>query len=618
MVRDALGALGVQRLLVGVFDSAFPAVPGEDLGRGSPCSRGAARFLAFARELGFTGVQLGPQGLVSASNPSPYDGALFSRNPLNLGLERLVDEGLLQRSTLEALAASTPPRSAARADHAHAFAAHQAALDEVFATHRHSPEPRRAALEFFWREHHDWLLPDSLYEPLCAEHGGGWHGEWGEFEQARLDRQLFSPAISSEVRAARLEALRARHAEAVDRYALLQLLAHQHHRQLRAEARALDLELYGDLQVGASPRDVWARQALYLDDYRMGAPPSRTTPEGQPWGYPVLDPELYRERDGSPGPAVRFLQARVGKLLDEYGGLRIDHPHGLVCPWVYRAGQPDPIRAVQEGARLFCSPDQPGHPRLRRYAIPRPEQIDHGQPPHADGWVRSLEPEQVDRYAALFDAVVALARARGLDASALVAEVLSTLPFPLRCVLQRHGLGRFRVTQKANLREPGDVYRSENAVPGDWMMLGNHDTPTIWAVAARKQAAGTLAEHADYLAQRLSPPGPKREALARSLLAEPGLFAQAALADLLASPGGNVLVFFNDLLGLVDPFNVPGTISDQNWSLRVPPDFAERYPERRRHDQALNLPRALAMALRARGSGHPAALAAALDRLAQE
>jgi hypothetical protein len=75
----------------------------------------------------------------------------------------------------------------------------------------------------------------------------------------------------------------------------------------------------------------------------------------------------------------------------------------------------------------------------------------------------------------------------------------------------------------------------------------------------------------------------------------------AQLADLFASPAQNVMVFFPDLFGLRDSYNVPGTVGPENWSLRVPPAYADVYRERLRDDRALNLPLALAMALRARG-----------------
>ena len=58
-VRGALELLGVRRLLLGIHDAAFPADPEGDLGRGTPYGRAGRDLLAFARSLGFTGVQLG-------------------------------------------------------------------------------------------------------------------------------------------------------------------------------------------------------------------------------------------------------------------------------------------------------------------------------------------------------------------------------------------------------------------------------------------------------------------------------------------------------------------------------------------------------------------------------
>ena len=55
---------------------------------------------------------------------------------------------------------------------------------------------------------------------------------------------------------------------------------------------------------------------------------------------------------------------------------------------------------------------------------------------------------------------------------------------------------------------------------------------------------------------------------------------------------------------------VTGTVSDANWSLRLPPDFARVHAERLARDAALDLPLALALALDARSS--TSGLAAAL------
>ncbi|MCP3136365.1 4-alpha-glucanotransferase [Pyxidicoccus xibeiensis] len=638
LVTEALAALDIRNLVLSIHDPSFPSLPEEDLGWGTPYSQGAARFLDFARELGFNGIQLGPQGQTTEFNASPYDGTLFSRNVLDVALAQLEEPepwgALLPRGRTAGLAASRPTGLDPGARYRHAFRTQLAVLHEAWASFRRqreapeaSPVLRELAARFttFRQQHQAWLLRDALFDVLCEEkHEGDWR-RWAD----SLDGRLFSPRREEEAAAAaRLVELETRYADALERYAFFQFLVHQQHHGLRERTVKWRLKLYGDLQIGFSPRDTWAWQGLFLRTYLMGAPPSRTNPDGQPWNYPVLDPEQFFVEDASgvaaghrAGPVLRFMNARMDKNLGEYDGLRLDHPHGLVCPWVYRADVPDALWAVQHGARLFDSPDLPDHPALARYALVHPEQLDREVPRYADRWVKSLTPEQVRRYSVLFDSIVGAARRNGRDLGDLLGEVLSTLPHPLERVLAQYGLGRFRVTQKADLGNPADVYRSENVAPEDWVMVGNHDTKSLWRLVGDWQWRGTLRAQADYLAWRLCPEETEREDFARRLAAHPGLVAQAKVADLFASRARNVMLFFTDLLGMTETYNTPGTVDARNWSLRVPEDWACQYHERLRGEAALNLPAVLAMALRAGGAAARARhheLLAGLDRLASE
>ncbi|WP_208729818.1 4-alpha-glucanotransferase [Corallococcus exercitus] len=620
LITEALEALGVTRWVLSIHDPSFPGLPGEDLGRGSPYSEGAARFLAFARDLGFTGIQLGPQGQTTAHNPSPYDGTLFSRNTLNVALPTLTDPhgpwgALLSSDTLARLVSEAPTDGGPEARYHSACRGQALALQEAWDTFRRTREPGLVQrFEAFRVEQREWLERDALFDVLATRHHtpDDWRG-WAD----SLEGRLFAPRPGEETQAeARIRELLTVEAEAVEQYAFRQFLVHEQHGLLRERVGAWGLKLYGDLQIGFSPRDTWARQGLFLRAYLMGAPPSRTNPEGQPWNYPVLDPEQYVAPDGSgPGPVLRYLDSRLGKMLSEYDGLRIDHPHGLVCPWVYRAGSADPLRAVQGGARLFSSPDLPDHPELARYAIVAPEQLDRSVPRHADGWVKWLTEEQVGRYAILFDSVVRTARERGRAREDVLCEVLSTLPHELSRVMARDGLGRFRVTQKADLTNPADVYRSENAAPEDWVMVGNHDTKSLWRLISEWQWKHALRAQADYLAWRLHPEVEGREDFARQLAQDPGLLAQAKFADLFTNRARSVMVFFADLLGMPDTYNAPGSVDARNWSLRIPRDWAAQYQQRLRAGAALNLPQVLAMALRAGGAEARARHAKLLERL---
>lgn len=561
--------LGIEHLVLAIHDVSFPSRDDEETGRGSPYGRGAADLLAWAQDQGFDALQLGPQGETSASNPSPYDGAAFARTILSTSLWHLVHapewEGVLEERELEAIVEGAP-RDRRRADHRYAFARYREAIGAAHARLDRGGDLFRR-FDAWRRANAAWLDRDARYEALAAEYGtDDWRG-WPKALAGVKNDEAFEFG---------------------------QFVVHAQHAELLARAEASGLRLYGDLAIGVSHRDRFGRDRLFLEHYVMGAPPSRTNPEGQPWGYPVLVP-------GS-AEALVFVRARATKLLSEFHGLRVDHPHGHVCPWVYDAASRDPLRAVKQGARLFESPDLPDHPELAKWAIARPEQIDRSVPRHADGWVRALEDDQVDLYARQIEVLMEAARTFGRAEHDVLLEVLSTCPHPLARVMQRYGLGRFRVTQKADPRDAHDVYSTERARPGDWVMLGNHDTPPIWKCIEAWDADRVAAWRA-YLGRRLG-----AEAAAASTP-----LAQAMLADLFACPAGRVSVFFADLFGTKDVYNTPGVVSANNWTLRVDTDFSRVHAERRAKGLALDVPRALVLALRARGHD---ALALRLDGLA--
>ena len=247
LVAEALQALGVRNLVLALHDPSFPGLPDEDLGRGSPYSAGAHAFLGFAHALGFTGVQLGPQGMTSEDNPSPYDSTLFSRNPLNVALGLLTGEehgALLPRARLEALVAQRPAGPPDRTQHGFAFRAQRSALQEAWEAFRTrapsappgSPLSRLAAgLEAFTRAHAEWLEPDGLYGALAQLHARPY---WRDWPEAR-DRHLYAPGPTEEdAFAARRAQLRERCAEALARHAFEQYLVHAQLAALRTPRAA--------------------------------------------------------------------------------------------------------------------------------------------------------------------------------------------------------------------------------------------------------------------------------------------------------------------------------------------------------------------------------------------
>ncbi len=610
IIPNALRLLGVRNFTLAIHDAAFPGLSSEDLGRGTPYSQAAGQFFEFAASLGFNSMQLGPQGITTAANPSPYDGSFFSRNPLSLAAQPLIDaeNRLLEAATLARLVSQRPGRMELVDDRFNRWA-QGAVVAEIADSYRLDiKESTTAAAKTLdaayndYRQQNGWLLPDALYQILWHHYGGRTWKQWGEDETARLDQLLFAPRQGQiKQTKERLEALQRLHATAIDDYCFIQFLLAEQHQSLRRLCHRLGLKLFGDCQIGMSGRDAWRAQAFLLPDYVMGAPPSRTNPLGQPWNYPLLDPRHYYSRDhGQPGPALLFVRQRLNKMAGAFDGLRLDHPHGLICPWVYKANQLDPMHAVQQGARLFASPNLADHPALAGYAIARPEQLNCEQPRYADSWVRALDPGQLLQYGELFFDMMATLKQQWGGTGEIICEILSTQPYPVKRVLQRYGLGRMRVTQKADLSNPADVYRSENAQAEDWLMLGNHDTPPIRQVAEKWLADGSARQQAEYLARRLAIPAPEQSAWIERHTLDAGALVQAKFADLFLGPAENIMVFFVDLFGGRRSYNRPGTIGQGNWQLRVIPDYKKSYTKNLSTNAVLNIPLALAMALRAR------------------
>ncbi|MCU0876401.1 MAG: hypothetical protein MUF06_01230, partial [Pirellulaceae bacterium] len=69
-----------------------------------------------------------------------------------------------------------------------------------------------------------------------------------------------------------------------------------------------------------------------------------------------------------------------------------------------------------------------------------------------------------------------------------------------------------------------------------------------------------------------------------------------------ASRARHVSVFFPDLLGMTERYNAPGTVSDTNWTLRMPADYAAEYAARCQQGEALDVVACLQRATAACGS----------------
>ena len=122
-------------------------------------------------------------------------------------------------------------------------------------------------------------------------------------------------------------------------------------------------------------------------------------------------------------------------------------------------------------------------------------------------------------------------------------------------------------------------------------MLGNHDTAPVFSLI-RTWTPEQRERWARHLTAKLRLARPER-------LSSPGFFVAAMLAELLLSKAENVSIFFADLFGYEERFNVPGLVADANWSLRLPADFEALHEQRLASSVALDIRLAVDLALTA-------------------
>ena len=168
------------------------------------------------------------------------------------------------------------------------------------------------------------------------ESSGDWH-QWPEGF-----RDPYSPAVRD---------FRQQNAEAVELHVYLQFLLDEQIAAAAARGRqaGLLIGLYQDLAIGTSPNgsDPWLTTELFVNGASIGAPPDDYAREGQNWGLPPLHPHRLRES------GYRYWIDLVRTSLRHSGALRIDHVMGLFRQfWV-----PDGCTGAQGAYVRFPSED---------------------------------------------------------------------------------------------------------------------------------------------------------------------------------------------------------------------------------------------------------------------
>ena len=215
-------------------------------------------------------------------------------------------------------------------------------------------EHLRSDFELFRAGQHEWLEDYVLFEALSER----FHAPWWDWPEALRRRD--PKAIYRFAREAR---------EQLERRRIEQWQFDWQWRALRRYAAEHGVHLFGDLPIYVAPDSVatWsAREQFQLDAagrplLLAGVPPDYFSADGQLWGNPLYDWE-QAARDN-----FAFWRTRLGRQLQRFDLVRIDHFRGLAGYWAVPAGAstaregrwcPAPGRALFEVLRADF-PDLP-------------------------------------------------------------------------------------------------------------------------------------------------------------------------------------------------------------------------------------------------------------------
>lgn len=320
----------------------------------------------------------------------------------------------------------------------------------------------------------------------------------------------------------------AEHEAEIAFHIFLQWLADRafHNTQMAACESGMRIGLIADLAVGMEPGGsyAWSRQDAVLAKMTIGAPPDLFNSQGQDWGLTTLSPRGLAQRGFE--PFISTLRAAMRNA----GGVRIDHILGLNRLWVIPRGA-----SPQEGAYL-------NYPLEDLLRLLRLESLRH----------RAI----------------------------VIGEDLGTVPEGFRAKLADNGIAGMDVLwfsrDDDGFADPRQWRR--NAVA----MTSTHDLPTVagwWCGADIQFRAenGLLPDRCQEDVARMSDRAKLSVAFAEANIAPPdeptapAACVDSAISFVAKSPAPLVLLPVEDLLGLEDQPNVPGTIdSHPNWRRRYP------------------------------------------------
>lgn len=258
---------------------------------------------------------------------SPYHSiSAFASNPLLISLEKLYDQGLLDKSDIK----SSPSFPQEKVDYEAVIVYKKKIFHTAY--RRFKNDKNKRDYEKFCRENISWL-GDYVTFVACKDYFKG--AIWIDWPKEIRDRK--SQAMIQ---------IREELSERINYEKFLQFIFMQQWNALKAYCNKKGIKVFGDvpIYVQHDSVDCWVNPQIFKLDEDMkllalaGVPPDYFSETGQLWGNPVYDWDVLKE--SKYGWWINRLKHNF-KLFDL---TRIDHFRGLVAYWQVPTGEKTAIK----------------------------------------------------------------------------------------------------------------------------------------------------------------------------------------------------------------------------------------------------------------------------------
>lgn len=410
---------------------------------------------------------------------------------------------------------------------------------------------RAHAFRRFCREEANWLDDFALFRVLIDEHGGTerWDTWPAHHYDASTAWQHLATLPTEE---------QDRYATALRRVQYIQWIAWTQWRDVKAYADALGVALMGDIPFGVSyySADTWANPELFDLDWSGGCPPETilevdafTKKWGQNWGIPLYHWNAHGLDN------YQWWRQRARKVRSIFHLFRIDHILGVFRIYSF------PWRPMRNEEFLPLSEEQA-------------KELTDGKLPHFTPNADDTPEHKAANLAQGEELLKALIAECGTNR--LVGEDLGVVPDYVRPCLQRLGIAGFKVPQWES--EPnGQLIDGAKYERLSLATYATHDHDPIrsmwenWMKAIHHAEHGPASTHAardkawyecrqlagwcDFEVPRLTPWSDE--------------IHDWLLRGLLGSNSWLVVMMITDLFATTQRFNIPGAVSEANWSQRL-------------------------------------------------